>query len=57
MFESISNKFMILLWFGIYGFAVYFIIVMINFMKKNNQLNKELLHKMDEYIQIKKEHN
>ena len=55
MFESILNMFMTLLFFGIYGFAIYFLIAMVNFMKKNNQLNRELLQKMDEYIQLNKE--
>jgi hypothetical protein len=54
MFESLVNVFMMLLWFGLYGLAIYFLITTVSFMKENNKLNQELLQKMDEFIQLNK---
>lgn len=52
MFELIINVFMTLLWLGLYGLAIYFIINTIKFMKENNKQDKEVLLKINELIQI-----
>lgn len=43
---------MTLLWLGLYGLAIYFIINTIKFMKENNKQDKEVLLKINELIQI-----
>lgn len=54
MFESLVNVVYALLWFVLYGLAIYFLITTVRFMKKNNKLDQELLKKMDEFIQLNK---
>ena len=54
MIELIVNVLMTLLWFGVYGLAIYFLITTVRFMKEKNKLNQELLQKMDEFIQLNK---
>ncbi|MEW5953178.1 MAG: hypothetical protein AB1815_05410 [Bacillota bacterium] len=54
MFDAYTVLFSLLI-IGVYGFAIYFVITAITFMREKNNHTKKMILKLDELIKLNKE--